>query len=299
MSQFSYEQYQNVVSQQTSTVGVGYFKLKDDGDIAVARINLSSTEDFNFAAVHTLNVNGKWMKVSCLNPLGTDGNCPLCAAQAANTSGSIGKTTMKLFIPMLVSYRDPTAATGYTAPAPVIWDRPAMFSKELANKLMIAGDLKNTLVLITRNGKAGDMHTTYSVDILPELHPVFKPDMVPADFSAFNNFNIAKHSYWEKTVDEINTFIATGQFPEDTSGTNGATSSAKAQAQAVQAQAAPVVSPVASPIAATPVPNYPSISTTPPAPVSPAPAPVAPTAPVPTPAAPVSSVPNSFSGFSF
>ena len=79
---------------------------------------------------------------------------------------------------------------------------------------MIAGDLRNTLVLITRNGKAGDMQTSYSMDILPETHPVFKPEMVPADFSAFNNFNIAKHSYWEKSADEINTYLTTGQFPE-------------------------------------------------------------------------------------
>lgn len=79
---------------------------------------------------------------------------------------------------------------------------------------MAAGNLKDTLVLITRNGKAGDMQTTYSVDVLPATHPIFKPEMIPADFSAFNNFNIAKHSYWEKTTEEINTFLATGQFPE-------------------------------------------------------------------------------------
>jgi hypothetical protein len=79
---------------------------------------------------------------------------------------------------------------------------------------MVAGDLKNALVLITRNGKAGDMQTTYSVDVLPAAHPVFKPEMIPADFSAFNNFNIAKHSYWEKSAEEINTFLTTGQFPE-------------------------------------------------------------------------------------
>ena len=58
------------------------------------------------------------------------------------------------------------------------------------------------------------MQTTYSVDILPESHPVFKPEMIPADFNAFNNFNIAKHSYWEKTEEEINVYLTTGQFPE-------------------------------------------------------------------------------------
>ena len=194
---------------------VGYFRLKDDGDIAIARINIASTEEMNFASVHTMNVGGRWLKVSCHNPLGMNGGtCPLCSANAANPNGAISKSSKKMYIPMMVSYRDPNSATGYTAPAPVVWERPAGFSRELANKLMIAGDLRNTLVLITRNGKAGDMQTTYSMDILPETHPVFKPEMVPADFSAFNNFNVARHSYWEKTVEEINTYLSTGSFPE-------------------------------------------------------------------------------------
>ena len=219
MANFSYNDYQQVVEQaQASGEGsakIGYFKLKNDGDIAIARINIGSTDEMMFASVHTMNVGGRWMKVSCLNPLGVNGGqCALCSAHAANPNGSVGKSAKKLFIPMLVSYRDPNAEGGYSAPIPVIWDRPAAFSRELANKLMIAGDLRNTLVLITRNGKAGDMQTTYSMDILPSDHPVFKPTMVPAEFSAFNNFNIAKHSYWEKSADEINTFLATGQFPE-------------------------------------------------------------------------------------
>ena len=219
-STFNFAQYQQIAAQEQSQSSgdgtkVGYFKLKDDGDIAVARINIASTDDFMFAAVHTLSVGGKWMKVNCLNPLGMNAaGCPLCSANQANPKGSVGKSAKKLFIPMIVSYRDAQSATGYTPPAPVIWDRPAQFSRELANKLMIAGNLKDTLVLITRNGKANDMQTTYSVDVLPANHPVFKPEMIPADFSAFNNFNIAKHSYWEKTAEEINTFLATGQFPE-------------------------------------------------------------------------------------
>ena len=222
MANFSYADSQNVVAQaQANSNGdgtkVGYFRLKEDGDIAIARINIASTDELEFAAVHTISTGGRWLKVSCHNPLNMNGcSCALCAASAANPKGAISKASKKVYIPMMVSYRDTNAATGYTAPAPVIWERPAGFSRELANKLMIAGDLRNTLVLITRNGKAGDMQTTYSMDILPESHPVFKPDMIPVDFSAFNNFNIARHSYWEKTNEEIQTYLTTGQFPERT-----------------------------------------------------------------------------------
>ena len=260
-STFNFAQYQQIAAQEqennNSSTKVSYFKLKDDGDIAIARINLSSTDEFMFAAVHTLQVGGKWMKVSCHNPLGMNAaGCPLCSANQANPKGTIGKSTKKMFIPMLVSYRDPQSATGYTPVTPVIWDRPAQFSRELANKLMVAGNLKDVLVLITRNGKANDMQTTYSVDVLPATHPVFKPEMIPADFSAFNNFNIAKHSYWEKSVEEINTFLATGQFPEVAKANNQQT--VNTVAVTANAYAAPVTPAYTAPAQAAPVNTAPA-----------------------------------------
>ena len=276
MANFSYEQYQQVVAQaQANSNGdgtkVGYFKLADDGQIAIARINISSTDEMAFASVHNMNAGGRWLKVSCHNPLGMSGaSCPLCAAHSANPNGAIGKAAKKIYVPMVVSYRDPNSATGYTTPAPVVWERPAGFSRELANKLMATGDLRNTLVLITRNGKAGDMQTTYSMDILPESHPVFKPDMIPMDFSAFNNFNVARHSYWEKTVDEINTYLSTGKFPEKGQVASVAAPVSAPTYQAPVTQAAATVPtytasvvPQAAPVTQNPVMNtMPNISQT-------------------------------------
>lgn len=301
-STFSFAQYQQVAAQeQTQSSGdgtkVSYFKLANDGDIAIARINLATTEELMFAAVHTLQVGGKWMKVSCHNPLGMNAaGCPLCSANAANPKGSISKSAKKVYIPMIVSYRDAQSATGYTPPVPAIWERPAGFSRELANKLMVAGNLKDVLVLITRNGKAGDMQTTYSVDVLPATHPVFKPEMIPADFSAFNNFNIAKHSYWEKTAEEINAFLATGQFPEVAKANNQQTVNNIANtANAYAASATPTYTAPVTQAASNPAPQFETYS----APV------VTPTTPVVTPAATSTAEPNAqtparnFSGFSF
>jgi hypothetical protein len=301
-STFNFAQYQQIAAQeQTQSSGdgtkVGYFRLKDDGDIAVARINLSSTDEFMFAAVHTINAGGKWLKVSCHNPLGMNAaGCALCSANQANPKGSISKSSRKMYIPMIVSYRDAQSSTGYTPPTPVIWERPAAFSRELANKLMVAGNLKDVLVLITRNGKANDMQTTYSVDVLPANHPVFKPDMIPTDFSAFNNFNIAKHSYWEKTAEEINTFLATGQFPERATNNQQAANTIAATANTYAAPATPAyTAPAPQAAPAQTVPAY----TAPAAPQYTAPA-----APMSTPAttAPENAATTpvrNFSGFSF
>lgn len=300
MSTFNYSDYQKIAAQEQETnnsTKVSYFKLKDDGDIAIARINLSSTDEFMFAAVHTLQVGGKWMKVSCHNPLGLNATgCPLCSAHQANPKGSISKSVKKMFIPMLVSYRDPQSTTGYTPVTPVIWDRPAQFSREIANKLMVAGDLKNVLVLITRNGKAGDMQTTYSVDVLPADHPVFKPEMIPADFSAFNNFNIAKHSYWEKTIEEINTFLATGQFPEVAKANNQQTVNNVANVANTYNIPGTTVPAYTAPVQAAPTtPEQPPITTT-----TPYAAPAVNTAiPNTEPSAAPTTPVRNFSGFSF
>ena len=297
MATFSYADYQNVVAQAQAngegSAKVGYFKLKNDGDIAIARLNIAAIEELMFASVHTIGANGKWIKVSCLNPLGSyNSDCALCSANSANPKGAVSKAAKKLFIPMIVSYRDSTAQNGYTAPAPVIWDRPASFSRELANKLMVAGDLRNTLVLITRNGKAGDMQTTYSMDILPNDHPVFKPEMIPADFSAFNNFNIARHSYWEKTADEIQVYLTTGQFPEVIKNNTNQAPATNNVAAVAPSYAGATVNTAPAPVAA-PVYEQPA-----------APAYVAPTvAPAPTPAPATTAAPagatRNFSGFSF
>ena len=82
MSTFNFNDYQNVVAKAQANAGsvqkVGFFKLKNDGDVAVARLNISTTDDLAFASVHTISANGKWLKVSCMNPLGSyTGSCLL------------------------------------------------------------------------------------------------------------------------------------------------------------------------------------------------------------------------------
>jgi hypothetical protein len=214
MSQFTYADYASVVAkaqQGSNSQKVGYFRLANDGDEALVRINCSKVDELQFASVHTISTEGKWLKVSCMNPLGsyTDG-CELCmAAKAGNKA--VSTANKRVFIQMLVSYKD--KSTGAWSDAqPVIWERPAGFSRELANKLRDYGDLRQVLLKITRNGAAGDMKTTYSLDYA--VPTVFRPEMIPMDFSAFTNFNIAKHSYWEKTPEEIHTFVTTGKFPD-------------------------------------------------------------------------------------
>lgn len=216
MANFSYADYQNVIAkaqsgENGSSVKIGFFKMKNDKDEALIRFNVPSLDNLQFATVHQLGAAQKWMKVSCLNPVGSYyDTCPLCAAVSAGAK-DIGKAAKKVYVQMMVSYKD--AATGqFSAAIPVIWERPAGFSREIANLLNDYGDLTQRVFKVTRNGAAGNMQTTYSISYIPIYD---KPESVTADFSAFNNFNIAKHSFWEKTAGDINVFLNTGSFPEN------------------------------------------------------------------------------------
>ncbi len=284
MANFSYADYQNVVARAqnntgASSVKVGFFKLKNDGDEALVRINVSSMEDLQFATVHQLGAAQKWMKVGCLNPVGSySDTCPLCSAVAAGNT-SIGKAAKRVFVQMMVSYKDP-ATNQFSAAVPVIWERPAGFASEIASKLRDYGPLNERVFKVTRNGAAGNMQTTYAISYIPVYD---KPEAVPADFSAFANFNIAKHSYWEKSVADINTFLTTGAFPEVVRPQNAAPS-AGAYVAPTAFNAQPAATPTfntqptpAAPAYVAPTPALATPTYTPP--VMPA-APVVPTTPV-------------------
>lgn len=219
MSQFNYDQYQNVVNRAQSApsgnaVKIGFFKLPKEGDEALVRINLASLEDLKFATVHKPAFGKKFeglgtgfTPVSCLNEVGSYSDaCPFCKA-AAEGHEVIGKASKVVYVLMLVSYKDATTGT-FSAAVPVVWERPAGFSKELASKLRDYGSLAEHVFKIHRIGTGKD--TKYSLDYIPLYD---KPETVPADFSAFNGFNINKHSYWEKSAEDLQAYIDTGVFP--------------------------------------------------------------------------------------
>lgn len=212
MAKFTYDQYADVVARAqeggSSSKKIGWLKLNEGGE-ALVRFNVSSVNDLSFNSIHQLSQAANWMKVSCLNTVGsTAEQCPLCAAVAAGNT-AIGKSLKKVYVQVLVAYKD--AATGtFSEPIPVIWERPASFSRDIATMLRDYGDLRQVLLKISRTGNGLD--TRYSITYA--VPTIFSPDLIPTDFSAFDNFDIAKHSYWDKSRADIEAFLATGSFPE-------------------------------------------------------------------------------------
>lgn len=212
MAKFTYDQYADVVARAqeggSSSKKIGWLKLNEGGE-ALVRFNVGSVNDLSFNSIHQLSQTANWMKVSCLNTVGsTAEQCPLCAAVAAGNT-AIGKSLKKVYVQAMVAYKD--AATGtFSEPSPVIWERPASFSRDIATMLRDYGDLRQVLLKISRTGSGLD--TRYSITYA--VPTIFSPDLIPADFSAFDNFDISRHSYWDKSRADIEAFLATGAFPE-------------------------------------------------------------------------------------
>ena len=115
------------------------------------------------------------------------------------------------------------------------------------------------MLLISRTGSGQD--TQYSLDYA--VPAVYKPERIPEDFSAFDNFKINKHSYFEVTAEDIETYLATGSFPSAKKDEAPAAKTV-AEVAATVTQAAPVSQAPAAAVESTPAPA--------PAPAAPKPA---------------------------
>lgn len=221
MAQFNYQTYESIIAKaqnnpesSNGTSKISYFKLGENEE-ALVRINISSVDQIPFATIHKpvfgkqyAGLSNPYAGISCFNELGSYSAdvCPLCRA-VANGHPIIGKAEKKCFIPMLVSYKDKTTGQ-WSAPVATVWERTAGFSREIATKLQNYGDLTKVLFKMTRVGSGKE--TRYALDYA--IPTVFKPELIPEDFSAFANFKINKHSYWELTKEQIEDYLATGEF---------------------------------------------------------------------------------------
>ena len=225
MSQFSYGDYEQVVANaktggsnsNSNFTKIGFFKLGKNGASALVRFNIESLADIPGATVHAPKFGTKgfvglpspYSSVSCLNKVGDySNNCPFCAAAAADHP-TVGKAVKKCYIQMLVRYRN--ADGTFADPIPVVWERPYAFTEDLKAKIATFGNLKQYQFLITRIGAEKDTNTRYNIDSAPEQ--IYPSNLISNDFSAFDSLKLNRHSFWEKSAEDMSTFVSTGTFP--------------------------------------------------------------------------------------
>ncbi len=192
---------------------VGFLTLKNDGDEAIVRIMHDSVDDFDIVTVHPITLGGKFRSVSCIRePREPIDNCPLCK------NGT--KIQSKIFIHM-IQYT--TNANGQIEAKPVVWERSISYATKLKNDIDEYGPLSNCIFKIKRNGKAGDMQTTYDMKLgNPNM---YNEASYPKLDNAFANYSACGTIVLDKTYDEIATFVSTGAFPDTKKESQNATQS--------------------------------------------------------------------------
>ena len=196
--------YTNDGTQNQNNNSVGFFSLKNDGDEAVVRFMVDSIEDLEIMTVHDINVDGKFRQISCVrDPREPIDKCPLCARE--------DRVKQVVFIKMIQYENTPNGIEA----KPVIWQRNAStYAFRLKGYLDNYGPLSQILCKVIRHGAKGDMKTTY--DIIPNLNPTqFPQENYPINANAFNGYTALGRIVLDKTADEIQTFINTGSFPDD------------------------------------------------------------------------------------
>ena len=190
-----------------SGTDVGFFTLKNDNDEAVVRFMCDSTNDFEILTIHDVKVGEKYRKVNCIrDPREPLDRCPLCANEK--------KISNKFFIRMIQYFKE-TNEQGQVVivPKAMIWERSTAYAKTLKSYLDNYGPLSDIICKVIRHGKAGDMQTTY--EIVPNLSKtVYSDEVYVKDPTLFNGFEALGTIVMNKSFEEINQFIATGEFPQ-------------------------------------------------------------------------------------
>lgn len=215
MPKYSYETYSDMKKESTSTNKrerrVGYFKLQP-GEKAIVRFVYAEPKEFEIATVHEVKVQDKFRTVVCLRSAKDDISvCPLCAQ---------GTPLKARFYAKLLHYVVDEKGQVKVVPEVANWSKK--YADILRARFQEYGDLRDNLFTVTRIGTG--MDTSYDIQY---ANPVkySEANGYVKDFSAFEDFDLSHHSYTEKTKEEIEEFLQTGDFPmrkrEDATQTTG------------------------------------------------------------------------------
>ena len=175
--------------------GSSFFSLKNDKDTAIVRFMYNDINDIEAFAVHEVMINGTRRYANCLRSYDEPvDDCPLCAAGM--------RVIAKMYIP-LYDEEEKTVK---------VWERGRTFYSKISSLASRYKPLVSTIFEVERNGKKGDMKTTY------ETYVVETDDTVLEDLPEVDD--PLGTIILDKDFDELTYYLDYGDFPEDRVGLN-------------------------------------------------------------------------------
>lgn len=181
---------------------VGFFSLKNDKDEAIVRFMHDDTSSFEILETHAIQLNGKFRRLNCIRtPMQPIDACPMCAKGE--------KVDYRFFIHLLQYTKNPD---GSVSVEPKVWERSLSYANKLSEYINNYGPLSDIICKVVRHGVAGDMKTEY--EIIPNLNKqIYRDDIFVKKLGCFDNYKALGTTVLDKTADEINEYLQTGNFP--------------------------------------------------------------------------------------
>ncbi len=253
MPVYSYDTYQDLRKSNLSSASkpprkVGYFKL-NDGEKAIVRFDYDTPSEFTIATIHEVKVQDRFRSVVCLkDKRDATSTCPLCES---------GAPLKERFFVRLVRY-SVDESTGKVTPVAEVANWPKGYADVLRARINEYGSLKDNLFTVTRMGTGKD--TKYDITF---ANPVkySEANGYVKDFSAFEGFELAHHSYMERSKEDIEEFLHTGNFPFHKKN-EGKEGEAPKQETSNVSYASSAPTPSVTPTPTTSVPTEPARNTT-------------------------------------
>lgn len=183
----------------------GFFSLKNNGDKAVVRILYNDPSEFKVMSVHKERISGKFHTINCVREYNDPVNaCPLCLAK--------GDVQTRFYIPMIQYEKD---ESGKVVPQFVVWERSLGYARVVKNLIDEYGPLKDMIFTITRDGEAGDLKTKYNILFAnPKLYPDSEFILDPSICKDAESFSPLGTIVSNKSYEDIDEYVKTGEFPE-------------------------------------------------------------------------------------
>lgn len=162
-----------------------WFQLKNDKDVATVQFVIDDVNDLAPYVCHRVKVGEKERYVDCLSTYGKE--CPLCATHNAQK-----------LVRILTMYHHETEQME-------IWERGKKFIQSIQGFMNRYNPIGDYVFQIERNGKVGSKETTYQIYPMTNVHAV--------DLRDKEKPVILGGLILEKTAEEMETYLKTGNFP--------------------------------------------------------------------------------------
>lgn len=193
MARFGFNDADNYGQQNSGS----FFTLKDDKDSAKVRFMYKTIDDLQGYVVHQVEIGDRKRYVNCLREYKDPvDNCPCCKAGY--------RQIPKLFLKL---YNEDVGEAQ-------IWERGKTYFQRMAGLASHFNPLCNEVFEVQRNGKKGDMQTTY------EFYPTgtsMDADVPDFDLDAVECSEPLGTIILDKNADEMEHYLQFGDFPDGAS----------------------------------------------------------------------------------